>query len=235
MADNIFDENKNAANEISSNPYIKKEDRSEAAAPKANNPAENTQSAPDMASTEYSMVRPEGGTTYFRPQTQTAHSSGGTNPGGDTFRASNAQNGQTVQNPYGAYTAPGAAPYSQFNPQYGYNPVNPGADAYRKNRREKKRMSGGVIALICALCVVLSGAAGFGGAYVAMRNGPSFGGTVQNDPAVIYKSVSTDASAAATSVTDVVNTVADSVVEIPPNSNLRDTSSMYQAARAPVS
>lgn len=214
MADNIFDENKNAANEISSNPYIKKEDRSEAAAPKANNPAENTQSAPDMASTEYSMVRPEGGTTYFRPQTQTAHSSGGTNPGGDTFRASNAQNGQTVQNPYGAYTAPGAAPYSQFNPQYGYNPVNPGADAYRKNRREKKRMSGDVIALICALCVVLSGAAGFGGAYVAMRNGPSFGGTVQNDPAVIYKSVSTDASAAATSVTDVVNTVADSVVEI---------------------
>ena len=137
MADNIFDENKNAANEISSNPYIKKEDRSEAAAPKANNPAENTQSAPDMASTEYSMVRPEGGTTYFRPQTQTAHSSGGTNPGGDTFRASNAQNGQTVQNPYGAYTAPGAAPYSQFNPQYGYHPVNPGADAYRKNRREK--------------------------------------------------------------------------------------------------
>lgn len=160
MADNIFDENKNAANEISSNPYIKKEDRSEAAAPKADNPAENTQSAPDMASTEYSMVRPEGGTTYFRPQTQTAHSSGGTNPGGDTFRASNAQNGQTVQNPYGAYTAPGAAPYSQFNPQYGYNPVNPGADAYRKNRREKKRMSGGVIALICALCVVLSGRGG---------------------------------------------------------------------------
>ena len=26
MADNIFDENKNAANEISSNPYIKKEE-----------------------------------------------------------------------------------------------------------------------------------------------------------------------------------------------------------------
>ena len=75
MADNIFDENKNAANEISSNPYIKKEDRSEAAAPKADNPAENTQSAPDMASTEYSMVRPEGGTTYFRPQTQTAQRS----------------------------------------------------------------------------------------------------------------------------------------------------------------
>ena len=183
----------------------------------------------------YSMVHPAGGTTFFRApeQTNTAYQpNAGSffNPTGahdarPSQDQSGAQNGY-AQNPYGAsgYNAPGYAP----NP--GYGTTTPGQGAYagytgysapqpepKKEKKPKKGVSAGAVAAICAVTVLLSGGAAFGGTLLARRFGGNDGGEkeIVRDTAVLYRSVNTDDGVVGdATVNEVVTAVADSVVEI---------------------
>lgn len=177
---------------------------------------------------QYSIVHPRDASTYIPPRSEAQPQSGA-----QGFAANN-----TAQNPQnGGASASGApqgspSPYTMYNggaygaqpsygqPPYGQTPYGQTPPANSgKPKHEKKRggASVGVIALVCALCVVLSGAAGFAGAYASLSLKGS-GGNISSyngDTAVIYRSVSTDSEAGQeATVTDVVNAVADSVVEI---------------------
>lgn len=200
----------------------------------------NPNTAPGQTG-QYSMAHPANGTTYFRPQEpgqnppppqgaprQASWSSqppygaqGQQPPQNPQWQSPQGQNPQWQQstNPY---NRPNVNPYSQQNPynnqrapygQYGYQNPAP------KPKKEKKGVSAGVVAIICAATILLSGICGYLGAWSAsrLRSGESTGrsGSVQTDTTVIYRSVSTDADAENPgTITDVVNAVADSVVEI---------------------
>lgn len=109
----------------------------------------------------------------------------------------------------------------QSDPYGHYTPSAPSAG----ESKPKRGVPVAVVAIICAACVVLSGAAGFAGARLG-RQGVSTAYEVKDndDPAssgggdnttVLYRSVSTDSEADnVASVNDVVNAVANSVVEI---------------------
>ena len=125
--------------------------------------------------------------------------------------------------------APGGAP--QYGvPQYGVPNVNGGGISYAPTKPEKqpkKKKSGGKgwVAIVVAVCVLLSFGAGFLGAYVAGVTGTvkTESGTNEasnnSQTTVIRQVESTDVSdrksSAGTSIyADVVSNVADSVVEV---------------------
>jgi serine protease Do len=193
------------------------------------------QSAPDG---RYSMPHPANGTTYYRaPQsdagqraewsntgapftTQTGYGAPARPPYGAPQDTRWQTNGQTAPNaPGGAYPRPGyAQPYGQYTVLRGTLPQN-------ETKKDRKGASVAIVAVICAVCVLFSGAAGFFGTRLANRNASSVktssgngsSSVVSNEggTTVMYRSVSTDSEAKSTAtVNDVVNAVADSVVEI---------------------
>lgn len=165
----------------------------------------------------YRMARPANGTTYVR----TEQVEGGPRRG--EWSNSGAPYG-TVGNDGGYGSSPyppqpqyaNQPPYGQYTNQF-VPPVNRGGE---KKKKEKKGISGGVIAVLCAACVVLSGACGYLGAWAALHSPSAEGGSgslvSSNDrTTVLYRSVSTDSEAKTeASLKDVVAAVENSVVEI---------------------
>lgn len=212
-------QNETVRSENASNPEINAQSRDENA---ANPVADNAggQSASDGANHtftqdgQYNIVRPQGGTTYIppRPEAQHFNTQTGTSQNGNTFTGGpqsggpyNPGNQQTYQRPYTTYTT-GA---------YGYTPPPPPSP-----RKDKKRGVGaGALALVCVFCILLSGVAGFAGAYVAsgIRSGTSGGSVISSngDIAVLHREVITDVGEdGVATLTEVVTAVENSVVEI---------------------
>lgn len=138
------------------------------------------------------------------------------------------------QPPYGQ-SGPQYGQYIYGAPVYGQPPYSaPYAQSYdkpKKQPREKKphaRVPLAAVAVICAVTVVLSAFAGFGGAMLArnaapdIRSGTTNGSPAssssysENDAGVIYRSVNTTSPSATGTATipDVVEAVKNSVVEI---------------------
>ena len=160
--------------------------------------------------------------TYSQPGSgQTAYGAGMN--GNNSYGARSSYQGQT----YNAYAAPSSAPVRG-------NVQNGGEIAYAPaKKKEKKTVGVKAVACICAACVLLSGAFGFGGTLLANRlNGNSSSAVSETqrpasssqassgESVVIYKSVDDVAtSTAATAGGDltyaqVAALVKDSVVEI---------------------
>lgn len=173
---------------------------------------------PSGADGTYSMTRPANGTTYFRPPQSETPSRG--NEWSNTGSAHGAWTNDGRQ----GYTSPADQPYanpphfSQYPNQEFVPPQSP--DAGGKKKKEKKRGRGipaGVAAVMCAACIVLSGAGGYLGARLALDNGEegSYVQTNDGNPVVLYRSVSTDSDAESeASLRDVIKSVENSVVEI---------------------
>ncbi len=177
--------------------------------------AQRTYNAPDGT---YSMARPANGTTYVRP------------PQGST-----AQRGEWSSNSNSSYAAAqsdtwqGSAPYARpvyaDQPHFGQHPGGDYAprhtpDDTKKKKKDRKAISATAAAILCAACIVASGAFGYLGATVAMRGSdgsPVGGSSVASGDrtTVLYRSVSTDAEAKTeASLKDVIAAVENSVVEI---------------------
>jgi len=143
-------------------------------------------------------------------------------------------NNNQQQNPYGGYQPLNNQPLNH-QPHYGAPMQNGGQISYtpsakkEKKKKEKKPVTRGGIAVLCALMLVLSAGAGFGGAVLADRmlgtadNSPAnsfVSSGSDTDPVVIYRDV--EDVATSTSVTSgenltfsqVAAMVKDSVVEI---------------------
>ena len=189
---------------------------------------------PQASNGAYGMPRPANGTTYYRapqgapngaPQraewSNAAPQYGAPNRNPYSHGAPYAPGDAQRQQPYGAYGAQGYARQAQ----YGQSTAPAASSTITREPKQKKGVSAGVVAIICAVCVLLSGVAGFAGARLAKgetstkyevkeSDTPASVGN-QSDTTVLYRSVSTDSEAKTTAtVTDVVNAVADSVVEI---------------------
>lgn len=184
-----------------------------------NNPqgAQRPYSAPDGT---YSMSRPANGTTYFRSP-QEGNAQRGEWSSNSTSSYSTAQ-GDTWQ---GSAQYPPRPPYAD-QPHFGqrpngdFMPPHPADDA-RKKKKDRKGISAGAAAILCAVCVVASGAFGYLGAAAAMRDGNGSASAGNSSVAsgdrttVLYRSVSTDADAKnEASLKDVITSVENSVVEI---------------------
>ena len=147
-----------------------------------------------------------------------------------------AYNPQGAPSPYGrpAYYPPQGTQRTQGVPAQPQRPAPYGQSAPQPTaqKTQKRGVTIAIVAVICAAAVLLSGLAGFVGARYAngwdgstkykVRDNDSpasiGGADIQNDTTIIYRSVSTDDGAASTAnVNDVVNAVADSVVEITTN------------------
>ena len=179
---------------------------------------------------EYRMARPDNSTTYFRPRQDGEQRRAEWTNSGEHF-ADGYNDRASYAPPRDPSFRPNANPYSaQGMNSYGHYRggyvSERDAGAKTEAKKEKKGASAGVVAVICAVCVLLSGVCGFFGARLA-STGKLFdfsastttvkknGTVVEDNTTVIYRSVSTDAEAKETaSVADVVNSVADSVVEI---------------------
>ena len=201
-------------------------------------PRERPQSYGDVgASGEYRMAHPDNSTTYFNPgqgepsrRAEWSNSdpsfSGGRGAYGydGDYRAPRGDSYRPNVNPYSAQR-----PYPYERAERDFAPAGdvPSSkkDKTEKTKKEKKGASAGVVAVICAACVTLSGVCGFFGARLATTgsltgdaapSGKSAPGTVSEDRStVIYRSVATDSDTKeSSSVSDVVDAVADSVVEI---------------------
>lgn len=142
--------------------------------------------------------------------------------------------GQSGYNPYGSqppYGGQNQPPYGGQNPNNGQsyggwnqpprgfdNPPTPPAE----HNKPRKGVSAAALAVTCVVSLLLSAAAGFGGAYAYnnyFADEPTVGtpGTDNNSTAVIHRVVETDESTSTGEkgiYTDVAATVHDSVVEI---------------------
>ena len=134
-------------------------------------------------------------------------------------------NPQPQHNPY--RTSYGT--YSQVPDKETFTPVyiTPKAaepiPQYRPYKKEKRSRGTGAVAAICAVGIILSGFAGFGGTVIANKVSPpvsAVGNTPSNsysddDSGVIYRSVSTDSEAVTIgTIANVAKAVENSIVEI---------------------
>lgn len=123
---------------------------------------------------------------------------------------------QTAQQPYTA------------QPQPRYQQTTPPRPA--KPERKKSGMSKGAVAILLAVCVLISGAAGFGGSMLASKLNQSKYMTTDNSTMIIHK-VDAEAQVAGTealvdkTTEEITNEVADTVVEI--TTEVMQTSSFY--------
>lgn len=132
-----------------------------------------------------------------------------------------------------AYSAPPQSAVSQTaspqNPYYRPHNTSPAvvptnnciyssSSAYEQKDKKKKKgkMSAGVVAVIMAVCIMLSGFAGFGGSYLfSQLNGSSNDSSIQINRASVDNSVvKTSAETTDKTTNEIVGEVADSVVEI---------------------
>lgn len=128
------------------------------------------------------------------------------------------RNGASPQNPngmgYGGWNQP---PYRQYgeNPNYPHSPMN---EPYPPQKHKKNGVSKAALAVTVAVCILLSSAAGFGGAYMYNRlNGSGGNLGASENLGVLHRVVETDESTSTGDkgiYTDVCATVKDSVVEI---------------------
>ena len=107
---------------------------------------------------------------------------------------------------------------------------NNASDKPKSHRKKGVRMTKGGIALLLVVCVLIAGAAGFGGSMLASKlNQPTLEATA-NDTMVIHK-VDTEVQAAGTealvdkTTSEIANDVADTVVEI--TTEIMQTNSFY--------
>lgn len=132
---------------------------------------------------------------------------------------------QQTQSYYGSYT-----PQADVNP-YGaqqgqstqYQPYNAGTanqpdmkSKREKKKKEKKPLGRGALAAAIAICIIASGAVGFGGGLVAnsLNNSGSNGGVTINKVVTSVDKTSSDSATAELSTTQIADMTADSVVEI---------------------
>ena len=107
--------------------------------------------------------------------------------------------------------------HSYYAPQHTHHtaPVNRSSEPEPKVKKQKGRMSTGAVAAILVLCVLLSGAAGFGGSYLFSQiNASSGDSAIQINKANVDNVVKTSAEQTEKSTNEIVSEVADSVVEI---------------------
>ena len=107
--------------------------------------------------------------------------------------------------------------HSYYAPQHTPHaaPVNSSSAPEPKVKKQKGRMSTGAVAALLVLCVLLSGAAGFGGSYLFSRMNASSGDSaIQINKANVDNVVKTSAEQTEKSTNEIVSEVADSVVEI---------------------
>lgn len=115
------------------------------------------------------------------------------------------------------YGAPGG--WNQYG-SYGNAPQHEAPPQRKKEKKPRKGVSGGVLAIVCALTVVLSALAGFGGAMLYSDNMSRYNApdnTVGGGTTVIDRVVESDGTTSTGEkgiYTDVATAVKDSVVEI---------------------
>lgn len=115
-------------------------------------------------------------------------------------------------------TNPYSSQYAQSSPYQTYSsqPVNPQLQKEKKAKKEKKPIGRGAVAAVLAICILASGALGFGGGLLANRlSGVSNGGGGMTINKVVTSVDKTStAETAELSTSKIAEMTADSVVEI---------------------
>ena len=126
-------------------------------------------------------------------------------------------NGQPIQSRMGGSDAPRAA--SSRNPNASYRDGYRYAQRQDSHKQPKAKIGAGTIAALLALCILVSGLAGFGGSLLAgsMRSGSTNtaeNASIQNSEGADASTVAAPAAGADLTTGQIVEMVADSVVEI---------------------
>lgn len=119
----------------------------------------------------------------------------------------------TAYNPAGVNTQPPVA-----RPVTPYTPDNGNTEKPKKQKKSKNGVSKGFVAFMLILCIILSSALGFGGAWLCLNYGDSQETQVSENGALVIKTANIDEQTASKlsdkSTSQIADEVADTVVEI---------------------